>query len=317
MFEIRVHSRNRVTDPALMRSGAAFFAALSYFSSAVDVNAENLCGVSRGKEGIRACDLELSQNPSNHTALAHRAIAHQEDGQLVRALADFDSVVAQDAKNLSAILGRSRVLRDLGRSQAAVRDLDALLEKNDPEVELTRDGIEVAHYNRGLALHSIGRNKLAARDFQSALRINPKSPDINFALGVARFSDKAFIEAAASFEIAAEVSQDSYADLLLYLSRSRANSDATKTLSLRINSTHTKAWPFPLIQLFAGELSIARSRSKAIGKDQACEWHFYFGQFQLLKKNMVTAKAEFRKAIDQCPPTHFERAMAISELSIP
>lgn len=99
-------------------------------------------------------------------ALANRASAYDEGGDVTRALRDFDAALDADSENMRAVRGRAAILINSGQLDAA----EALVDRLVASGELS----DVAHFLKGeiAAQRSDATTAIAA--FDAAISANPR-----------------------------------------------------------------------------------------------------------------------------------------------
>ena len=102
--------------------------------------------------------------PAYHCGLL---LLHQ--GKFDDAEKEFTSVLAKDPKHAPSLLQRGNVNRRRGDHRAAVADYTAALEHGGPAIPL--------HFARGDAHAKAGDAAAAGRDFETANKIEPKTPE--------------------------------------------------------------------------------------------------------------------------------------------
>jgi len=113
---------------------------------------------------------------------------------------------------------------------------------------------------------------------------------------------------------------DGYSVLWLHLARS--NTATSDVAELERNSTKLDlaAWPGPLINLYLGKVTPGEARAASARgdtetqTDRTCEAAFFIGEYELLRKDVATAKTQFQDAVKSCPYTSDERDGAVAEL---
>jgi tetratricopeptide (TPR) repeat protein len=108
-------------------------------------------------------------------------LAHAEDRhvseQALRELGANDALLAQDAKNIDALVTRSAVLRSLKQFTLALADAQAALAINDKSA--------AAHFEAATSLYNLGDVKEALAQVRTATELDPNDPMKWFARGVA------------------------------------------------------------------------------------------------------------------------------------
>ena len=97
--------------------------------------------------------------------LHQRAVAYKADGQLDKAAADFDAILADQPDDLRAVMGRGYVRFQQQRHREAIEDFSKAIElnPNDP----------IAWNNRGYNRYQTGKYKLALADYARAIELAP------------------------------------------------------------------------------------------------------------------------------------------------
>ena len=131
-------------------------------------------------------------------------------GQYERALAHYNRAIELVPGNHEAIINRAVVNQDLGRNQAALRDLDRALKlKESPW----------AYFYRGLIQEQLGEERRAQENYSRAIRLEPSLVEAYYRRGLvflkAREYDRAFQDKSLALEL-----DDEYA--LAYTARGRA-----------------------------------------------------------------------------------------------
>jgi lipoprotein NlpI len=81
-----------------------------------------------------------------------------------------------------------------------------------------------------------------------------------------------------------------------------------------------KAWPAPVIRLFAGEIkqdalqSAADNADLSVKQAHTCEANFYGGQYALIEEQRDDAQKLFEAAAKECPHGFLEGIAAAAEL---
>lgn len=133
----------------------------------------------RPAEAMADYDKAVETYPDNLTARLNRGAIYRAHGDLPRAIAEFEAVLARDPMNAMALNNRcyARAMTGQGLDQA-LSDCDASLRlaKNDPR---TLDSRGFTHLVRG-------DDAEALNDFEAALRIDPGSAHALYGRGLAR-----------------------------------------------------------------------------------------------------------------------------------
>ncbi|ENN86436.1 transmembrane rhomboid family protein [Rhizobium freirei PRF 81] len=106
-----------------------------------------------------------------------------------------------------------------------------------------------------------------------------------------------------------------YYHLWRFLAQTRGNdSQAASNLRIAASKLDQSKWPYPVYQLFLGELTPAEVTAKASNNDSLCEAIFYVGEWHLLRGQTAEAVPKFNAALFSCPKTFFEYEGAQGEL---
>ena len=115
------------------------------------------------------------ERPQDLARLRHnRAQVHLALGDPARALADLDTVIAQDPGNCEYYVDRAALYRAAGRTRAAIRDYDAAIRLGPHLPE--------AYYNRAVLHQERGRPERARADLERVLAIEPGHLDARITL---------------------------------------------------------------------------------------------------------------------------------------
>ena len=90
----------------------------------------------------------------------------QEQGDLQKAIAEYDEAIRLDPLFAVAHNNRGNAYRKLGQDQRAIEDYDEAI-RLDPELTM-------AYYNRGNRHSDLGLFQLAVEDYNEAIRLDPK-----------------------------------------------------------------------------------------------------------------------------------------------
>ncbi|MGM4986536.1 rhomboid family intramembrane serine protease [Rhizobium sp. 11_C7_N12_5] len=107
-----------------------------------------------------------------------------------------------------------------------------------------------------------------------------------------------------------------YYHLWRFLAQIRGNdSRAATDLRVEAGKLDQSKWPYPVYQLFLGELSPEDVSAKATSSDSLCEAIFYVGEWHLLRGETVDAAQKFKAAFLSCPRSFMEYDGAGGELA--
>lgn len=120
------------------------------------------------KEGLKACDLALSDPAMNHRAalLLDRGVIQVRLGNNQAALKDYSGAIALDDRLGDAYVSRAGLLVEMKRYGEARADIEQGL-------ALNASNLHVAYFNRAVIEEESGDVKAAYRDYKQALAIKP------------------------------------------------------------------------------------------------------------------------------------------------
>jgi tetratricopeptide (TPR) repeat protein len=129
-------------------------------------------GTARHDAAIAAFDQALRLRHDWPDVLASRAVALQQAGRLIEALADNDAAIRLGHADPSTRYNRGVVLQLLNRSEEALAAYDAALHLKPCYPE--------ALANRGIVLHGLGRLTAALISLEQAVALRPDDPTTHF-----------------------------------------------------------------------------------------------------------------------------------------
>jgi tetratricopeptide (TPR) repeat protein len=112
----------------------------------------------------------LRQFPRVPVAYLNRGSYYQLEGQIEKALADFNSGLALNPDHYDILTNRCDVFRLLGEYDRSIDDCSRVIEKMKNHA--------VAYTNRGITYSMIGRIDEAMADFERAIALEPKNPKL-------------------------------------------------------------------------------------------------------------------------------------------
>lgn len=112
----------------------------------------------------------LLQFPRVPVAYLNRGSYYQIEGQLDKALADFNAGLALNPDHYDILTNRCDVFRLLGEYDRSLADCSRVIEKMQDHT--------VAYTNRGITYSMIGRIDKAMADFERAIAIEPNNPKL-------------------------------------------------------------------------------------------------------------------------------------------
>lgn len=148
----------------------------------------------------------LEIDPKNLDALNGKGVCLKELGRAEDALVIFDSVLAVDPNHYMALSNRGWSLSALRRHNEAITDFDATLK--------IKPGYSIALNNKGWSLMKLGRHEEAIAAFDAAHEIKPDyyEPLINKGYSLSELGR--FDEAVVAFDAAHKVKPEKYLPLM-------------------------------------------------------------------------------------------------------
>ena len=275
-------------------------------------------GVANRKAGrttraIRDFSEALRLDPSLREAWNGRGAAHQAQEDHRAAIADFDAALRLDAQSSNALNNRGISWRALGNVKQALADFDRALELNPRYA--------VALANRGATLRSVGQLQRARMDLDAAIAADPTLGVAYFNRGVLELRESHLEQSIADLSAAADRQSDGYAELWLYLVRSRMGEDPSPRLARSMEHLTIGQWPQPIALYLLGRVDKGELFRKAgLGtarerKSRQCEAQFFFGEQMLVQRRTSLAIEALRVAVATCPEGYVEKDHATAELA--
>ncbi len=139
-------------------------------------------------------DKVLALQPDNVAALMFRGDAYGQMGEFGRSLADLDRAIALAPDDARAYVFRGLANGRRGKDQLALDDYASALERDPRNVD--------ALVNRAAIRSAAGKNDQAIRDLDAALAIRPDNPLALYNRGYARFIKRDYDQAIADYSAA-------------------------------------------------------------------------------------------------------------------
>ena len=290
--------------------------------------------------GLENYDAALAYKPNSVGAFFQRALADKTYQRYDRTLDDLNSA-ARLAPDDAAILGeRAYAFENLHQTEKAIADLDRALtiKPDEPALLSLRAEIRLGDgdYDKAgadldaalklkpdyaLALATRGDLYLSKLDYDSALhaldeaiRLDPNGPTPYFTRGRVRFLRGEYLGAIADLQQSNMRGPQAYIALWLYLARARAGQNGRDELVFWGNRLSRNAWPFPIVELYAGVRSAPATQAAAANNDQLCEAYFYISEWLILQRLDQPATNGLRAAARICPKSFIEANAALGEL---
>ncbi|MHB8461106.1 MAG: tetratricopeptide repeat protein, partial [Vulcanimicrobiaceae bacterium] len=224
------------------------------------------------KRALANIDRAIALNPSKSDYHSLRGSLLQVAGKNIQAIADLSAAIRLGGSSPEGIyIERAYAYSEVGNYRAAFADLNHVISGDRENAN--------ALFMRGRMYFDSRKFSLAARDFQSALRLEPNRP---------------------------------YVVLWLHLANTRMHADDAKNFTKNVSQLKTRGWPRPILEFYLGKKSMASVFADAMGKNNPnksdsvnnrCEAHFYTGEWMLFHNQTRAAKPQFQRAVAICPRT--------------
>ena len=175
--------------------------------------------------------------------------------------------------------------------------------------------------NRGLAYKHKGDSARAIKDFDEAIRLDPKSPLTLFHRGQAQFGSGQYDLALKDFASAHQMQpKNVYTIVWMYLAQARSGNNDQTDLQKNAAEMDMTKWPAIVINLYLGGatpesvLAAASDLDPKREKSHNCEANFFLAERALLMGNRQEAVSLLQKALDTGATLNFEYWAAKDEL---
>jgi lipoprotein NlpI len=240
-----------------------------------------------------------------------RGNAYLEQNEFELAINDFDGSLRLSRRDPQVYLARGRALAGRGSYDHAFADFSQAI-KLSPKLYR-------AYFERGSP--QIWRREFdaAIADYTIAIKNIPALSQAFGNRGWARILKGQFRQAAADFEAEIQARGRPMAWLWRYLAVARAGEVAKAALDLAAGAFEPGQWPWPIVQLFRGELTAeaavqaSRHSDLAVEERQRCEAFFYNAERRLIANDRAGATTDFQKAKAICPAQSLELVVAWAE----
>jgi tetratricopeptide (TPR) repeat protein len=310
---------------------------------ALDLRASAYLDKKQYELAIKDYDQVIRLDPTYPLPYLNRGMAHRAMGNIDAAIQDYNTAIKITPGIALAYNNRGNAYRDKGEYDLAIKDFDLAIKlepkdarlynnrggayhgKNDSEraiadysraIELA-PSLAVAHMDRGLLLNTKGEFTRALQDGANGIGLEPDDPIGWWVKGAAEFGLARYEAAATTLaDFVDRKPDDPYGILLLHAARTRAGEAGTDRLRTHAEQFDLSKWPGPVLRYLLGELS-KDDVVKAAGTNQGphCDVAFYLGQELLAGGDKDAARVMMRTAMDMCPATFVEHALARAELS--
>lgn len=216
--------------------------------------------------------------------------------------ATIDDMTARLADTTASEADRERFLRERGVANSNLNHNDDAVRDFTEAIDLAPT--EVSHYvDRSFTYEKLGRDAEANADLEFALGL--KSADFWAYRGKGSLAMKRgnFDEAASFFGRglhAARAEETLYGVIWTAMSLGRAGRDNWQSLADNVlQRLQSRTWPMPVLQLYAGKITVdellhaASAKDPRVERDQVCEAWYYAGQYHLIQGDAAKAREAF------------------------
>lgn len=261
----------------------------------------------KGDPGLALADFTkaIEIDPKQPSSYNIRGHFFQKQGDLDKAIGDFSTAVTLDPSYVLGFMSRASAYRAKGDFDAAIADYTTLVTLDASNAK--------AFLGRGMAHIEKGDIELARADFAKAAEV--QGSDWNKLVLAAVTYGNGDYQAAAQLASVPGSDHAMYRALFRYLARTRAGEPAAKDLEADVATLGSKAWPYPVSELYLGKRTPAALVAAAASPGETCEAHYYVSQWYALKNQTVDAKAGLEAAVKACPITFVEYLAAKTELA--
>jgi len=267
----------------------------------------------KGAGELRAAyDRAIAQNPRDVQALVRRGSLRWREGAAKEALPDLDAAIRIEPANAYALVTRASVRQSLQDYHGALADSEAAIANGMRRAE-------VFHMRGGLR-RSLEDYPGAIEEYDRALELDPRYlPSLrvrgryNYHLGRLESAEKDYASAMA-------IRPSGLDAIWLSLIRTRRGLDGKPVLEQELARTKDAAWPAPVMQYLLGNLDRPGLMVQAaLGDEEArpgqlCEANYYAAARLLIAGDSATARPLLQKAVDECPTNYREYDSALVEM---
>jgi lipoprotein NlpI len=264
---------------------------------------------------IAGCTRIIEDSRQKAKGRAHsfynRGNAHSAKGDHAAAIADYDEAIKLAPKNARIYNNRGTSRSDAGELDRAIADFSEAIKQDKRFAS--------AYFNRANAHAAKGETKPALADYTDAIKFNRRNVNAYIARGALLLAAGETANARVDMKLALALDRrNAYAVLWNEIADRRAKQKGV--LAGRAGGVDMKAWPAPVLRLFAGELkadavlAAADSPDTTVKAAHTCEANFYSGEHALIGGNREEAVKLFSAAAKECPRGFLEGIAAAAEL---
>ena len=245
-------------------------------------------------------------------AFYNRGNAHAAKGDHAAAIADYDEANKLAPKNAQIYNNRGTSRSDAGETDRAIADFSEAIKQDKRFAS--------AYFNRANAHAAKGETKAALADYTDAIKFNRRNVNAYIARGALLLAAGETANARVDMKLALALDRrNAYAVLWHEIADRRAKQKGGLA-ARKGRGIDMKAWPAPVLQLFAGELkadavlAAADSPDATVKAAHTCEANFYSGEHALIGGDRAEAVKLFSAAAKECPRGFLEGIAAAAEL---
>jgi tetratricopeptide (TPR) repeat protein len=254
----------------------------------------------------------IALRPELADARVAHAAAYLAEEKYDDAIRDYDAAIASAPEDGDMLLLRGDANRRARRFDAALADFGAAIDKD------SRDA--TAYSLRAFTRLEAGDLRKAVSDYADAVDLDPNDAALREEAGVAQWEYGDYRGATRNFEKSADNPKHAAsAALWLHLTALKRGKDDTD-FAARTAKLDLKAWPGPLLSLYAGAgtaddaFAAAKQGDPDDQKDRLCEADFFIGEWHVSQKRDADGRALLEAAVSACPRDRPEVQAARAEL---
>jgi tetratricopeptide (TPR) repeat protein len=251
-------------------------------------------------------DQAIQLDPKDARGYGSRGDAYVAKRDYDRAILDYNQAIQFDPKDARNFLGRGDAFAGKSEHDRAIEDFAQAIQLDPKDAR--------GYLGRGDVFASKGEYDRALQDYDQVIQLDSKNAFAYLVSSVAYFSQGNFNAAAAAALRADELEDNAYFMIWRYLARERAGENGVAELEASAVRLKTKAWPYPVIELYLGVLSPTEVLSATRDPEERCGAQFHGGEWHLLHGSSSAAATALQAAVDECPKARMEYTGALAEL---
>jgi lipoprotein NlpI len=202
-----------------------------------------------------------------------------------------------------------------GGAWSAQKEYDKAIRDYDEAIRLDPK-YAFAYYNRGNAWWAKKEFDKAIQDYDVAVRIDPKYVLAFRGRGFAWFYKEEYDKAIQDFDEVIRLDpKEAYAVIYGHFAARRVADRAAATRFLNDSASNlNESWPYPVVRFLRGEIDESQLLKRADNGDKRTEARCYLGLDHAIKRHQSEASAYFRWVKGHGNPTFIEHTIAVAEL---